>query len=584
MVAVRRLSVSRFRGFEQWSTGFPEHAVLVGEPGAGRSDLIEILIRLLDPEYLRTHRGEELDFWQLSIDEPATAEAVLGGLSDAQARALIGHWEWWDPAAETLITQSGALEPVGLRDQERVVRIAYRLAAREDGRFEERVYWPKSSNPDLDQFDPVRTAERAYLPFFWQRGLSTRPLDLAGRGELRDLVERQGGERFDEAVQRFVTEVSTASARFSEQERVKAALESVLAPLRDARRFKPDPAEQLVRFLPDGGSPSGLLRTLTAAITMEDGPDHLPAVRHGATVLGALRAGALIAAAESNDGSIVAVDDFGGEFDPHLAADVARRLRAQSGQLILATRSPTVVDTFRIPEIVRVFRADTQRRVARGSRGATKSERISAYFYAGRLTRALGASAVVVVDGVHDRLALESVERRATSAGTLQSLAAAGIAYVDAAGSGELAKVANAARQLGLYVVVLLDNDQSAGEPPNAATIEAATQADVALRLPPRRKLEWLLVDGIGDTELLSAVKALTESMTDLRVPATWEALAGQELQRFVVKLLHDTKGSIHAAFVEALDDAAVCPTAVSALERIRSLAVGRASTGLVDW
>jgi putative ATP-dependent endonuclease of the OLD family len=431
---------------------------------------------------------------------------------------------------------------------------------------------------------PVKRSERAFLPFFWQRGVTMRPLDLAGRGELRDLIDRQPGEEFAAAVDRFVSEVSDASARFSDQERVKAALEAVFAPLRAARRVRPEDASRLVRFLPDGGAPSGLLRSLAAAVTLSDGPEFLPAARHGSTLIGALRAGALVAAAKHQERAIVAVDDFGGEFDPHLALHLARELRTLSGQAIVTTRTPSVVDAFRISEIVRFYRSPGGRSAARGPQGNKRAERVAAQFYAGRLTRVLGASAVVVVDGVHDRLALEALERRATAAGKLPSLAGAGIVYVDVGGSGQLHKVAQAAKQLGLYVIALLDNDQPANARPNADVQRAVAEADVGLWLPPRCKLEWALTEGISDGDLKRAVSALTEAMPDLRIPAGLAAMAAETLRQAVRTLLHDSKGTVHAAYVEALHERRLAPTAITLLARLRQMAIERAEAGLVRW
>lgn len=584
MPAIRRVTTRRFRGFREFELILKPHAVIVGEPGAGKSDLLEAIVRVLDSDYLRLRRGEEMDFTDGDLSAPAEVELVVGGLSTMQARALSQLWEWWDPDAGRLISQATAADPVGVGNQERVVRLTYRLTAGVDGQFEERVYWPKVSVPNFDQFEPVRRAQRSLLPFYWQRGTAAKPLDLSGRGELRSLIEDQPGEEFSMAVSRFMDEVTSASARFSEQDRVKAALEEVLEPLRSVRRFRAESASDLIRFLPDGGAPSGLLRTLAAAITLTEGPPFLPGARHGSTLLGALRSGALLAAARSHAHAIVVVDDFGGEFDSLLALHVARKLRSAAGQLLMVTRSPAVIDGFGLSEITRMTRQGTGIRAWMGPSTTSRAERVGAYYYAGRLTRALSASAVVLVDGVHDRLALEAVERRGTEMARLESLASTGIAVIDVGGTGEIPRVAQAAKNLGLYVIALLDNDQPVGATPSREVRAAAAAADVALWLPADSQLEWLLTDGVPDTELRRALATLGQAIPDVRLPANWETDRTTDVPQLVRDTLHGVSGSLHATFVEALDATNVSPTAITALTRIREMAIRRDQSGLVNW
>ncbi|MGA3056705.1 MAG: TOPRIM nucleotidyl transferase/hydrolase domain-containing protein [Candidatus Limnocylindrales bacterium] len=582
MVAIRRISISNFRGFEDIAIPIGHNACLVGEPGAGRSDLIEAIVRVLDPEYLRTRRGEELDFYQEDTSREVIVELVLGDLSEAERRALVSYWEWWDREGEQLITSAPDAVALGAAGHEPVVRVAYRLALRPDGAFEESIYWPKNSDPEEELYELVKRDQRQLLPFFWQRGLSARPLDL-GRGELRDLVEGQQGEAFGDAVDRFLDEVEDASAKFSGQERVASALELVLRPLRSVRRFDPNrPASDLVRFLPEGGAPSGLLRSLTSAITLQGGPDHLPAIRHGSTLLAALRAGVLFAASSGRPGTIVAVDDFGGELDSYLAGHVAGQLRQSAGQLIMATRSPGAIEAFGPEEVVRFYREGSRRKAARGIRTRTKSDRIAAHHYRSKFIGALSASAVILVDGPHDHLGLGTLAERAHQLGLCPSLTGSGIALIEAGGIGEFPKLGNAARQLGIYAVALLDNDQPASAEPSAAVNNTVASVDVALWLPPRTALERLLLDGVPDVEIVRALQVLLDGMNDLSFPPDWQTRTGPSLRQLAIDVLHQRSGSLHGAFVEALDDSALSPGAIAVINRLHQLATERAEQGLV--
>ncbi len=582
MAAIRHIRIENFRGFDAFETPLRSHAVLVGEPGAGRSDLIEALVRTLDPESLRGRRGTDLDINGLDRTRAAVVEVTIGDLSDDVRSALFNQLEFWDRQAEEVVTRLSAGAAPDPDRHEYVVRFAYRLAI-EDGQPAEVIYYPKVSDPASGSFARVGSNERSLISFFWQRGLSMKPLDLAGRGELRDLIDSQTGEEFADAVDRFMAAVEAAASDFSSQDRVAAALQAVLLPLRSVRRFDDvKTGAELIRFLPDGGAPSGLLRSLAAAISLLDSPQHFPAVRQGATLLAALRAGALHAAATTVEGAIIAIDDFGGEFDPFLARHLAGELRRSAGQLIVATHAPGVASSFATEEIVRLHRIAGARRVGRGRRPASRQDRISARYLTSSLVEGFNASAVVVVEGHHDRLGYIALAERAVALGRLKSLDAAGICFVEAEGDGEAPKVARAARELGIFSVVLLDNDTGSVAATDPTVQGSLAEADAVVRLPSRMALEDILLDGVSDAELVRVFTGLEQAFGDLALPPNWDQLSGPALRRVLVKTLHDRPGSLHASYLWELSDAELPAGAIVALDRLRAIATSRQS-GLVE-
>lgn len=580
MTQIRRVQIEHFRGFSDFATTLRDHAALVGEPGAGRSDLIEGIVRVLDQDYIRTRRADELDFHNGDTARAATVELVLGDLSGAALDALALLLELWDRDAADVVGELD--DPDGYDDarHEWVVRIAYQLSLREDGRLDEIVHWPKAAGP-AGELRSVRPADREYLPFLWQRGISARPLDLAGRGDLRDLIDSQTGEPFEDAVERFLADVSEAAERFSSQDRVRSALEAVLTPLHQVRRYNPELApEDTVRFLPDGGATSGLLRSLAAALTLQQGPALLPATRHGTTALASLRAGLLIAAARRLENPIIAIDDLSTDLDPGLARYVAASLRPIAGQLLVAARAASVTEVFEPEEIVRLSWAGNERQVHLGRPARDKADRLAQRYFATQIAPALSASAVVVVEGLHDRLSIDALALRAAADGEAPSLAGAGIDVIEANGDGEIAKVVDQCVQFGIYTIALFDNDDPAGTPLPAHVTAATRVADVALRLPPRTGIERVLIRGLSDADLVSTLEALAGAVPDVTLPAGYETRAGRDLERIAIDALHDKTGAVHAAFVRALP--ALGPSSLSLITRIHQLAIERTETGIV--
>ena len=72
------------------------HVVLVGEPGAGRTDLIEGLERVFSPEATRTRVPTELDFFRSDKSQRAEVEVVVGSLPESLEQVFLDHLEVWD--------------------------------------------------------------------------------------------------------------------------------------------------------------------------------------------------------------------------------------------------------------------------------------------------------------------------------------------------------------------------------------------------------------------------------------------------------------------------------------------------------
>jgi hypothetical protein len=93
---VVRLEVRHFRGFAAATILPGQHVLVVGEPRAGRSDLIAALTRVLDPEATRAAL-EEWDFHGHDVTRPIVIEVVLADLGDALSQRFLGELEFWDP-------------------------------------------------------------------------------------------------------------------------------------------------------------------------------------------------------------------------------------------------------------------------------------------------------------------------------------------------------------------------------------------------------------------------------------------------------------------------------------------------------
>ena len=199
---VYMLEIRKFRGFDLAQILPAGHVLLCGEPGAGRSDVIEALDRVLSPDSTRTRLPSDLDFYRRDTGQRAEVEVVLGALGDELEQLFFDHLEVWDHKTRQLVDEQA--DPAAL-DRDRydlVVRLCYR--ARWDPKEEQGEHWvdyAKTADPDADYFERLSRTERERLPFAAVDARS-RPLDIGTRGVFRRLVEASAGGDFSKALAR----------------------------------------------------------------------------------------------------------------------------------------------------------------------------------------------------------------------------------------------------------------------------------------------------------------------------------------------------------------------------------------------
>src|SRR6266550_466902 len=236
---VRQLRISSFRGWRELDLRPGHHAVVVGEPRAGRSDLIEALRRVLDPDSTRSSPGEFDVYLAASAEdgadedqnvevddaddddeaEPtdnedievetrsAEVEVVLAELGEALEQHFFRRLEVWDTDADVLVERSVADE-LDAEHHELVLRLCYRLRWNpEEGTGEHWVDYPKTSDPDTESYDRARRPDRLMLPFIFLT--PGQPLTLRPDSVFRELLA-SGGDDLADTLQALSSAVDEA--------------------------------------------------------------------------------------------------------------------------------------------------------------------------------------------------------------------------------------------------------------------------------------------------------------------------------------------------------------------------------------
>lgn len=493
---VLRLEMKRFRGFEDVSIVPRGNVMLVGEPGAGRSDTITALARILHPNSTRSV-VDIFDLFEQGAAGDAEVTAVLGSLGPDLEQRFLSQLEVWSDADEAFVDDVDVAS-IGA-DHSLVLRLGYRAIweANEDS-GDHMVFYPKLSDPVIGRWTKVPRVDRLALPFVLAQ--STRPLQIRVEGDFRALVEMldspPGG--LFRALTELASGVEALTSDLSTQPAVLAALEAVLEPLR-ARLSLTEPASDVVRFAPDGGSLPGLLRSLVAAVDLSDGAGFLPLRRHGSTLAAQMSASEALGLA-SAEGSVVAWDDFGDGLDEAAAEHLAARVRRTAGQAWISTRRPEATRAFPLHEVVRLTRHGG-RAVHSVSVGTTRAERLAARHSKTLLLPSMTSRAVVVCEGPHDVEALGALAYRRFIRTESDVPASMGLRFVHAGSVGEVARVATAARSLGFHVVAAIDHDKF-GNLSDGRFAEVSAASSASVRLPSGFAIERAIVEGVPVNQL----------------------------------------------------------------------------------
>jgi putative ATP-dependent endonuclease of the OLD family len=218
---IARVQITRFRGFESFVLLPREHVVVVGEPRAGRSDLVAALRRVLEPRSVLSRPSEWDVFRPLPTpplpgdqeEETATPltciEISLLQLADETEQLLQDRLELLSPTTGELADEDED------GDAELGVRLRYCLQYDPDEeQLQHWIEYPKSGIR-------VPRAERELLRAFVLDRI--QPLQLRAEGALRRLANDPDPDALSETLREFAENIAGATQTLAESDEVQAA-------------------------------------------------------------------------------------------------------------------------------------------------------------------------------------------------------------------------------------------------------------------------------------------------------------------------------------------------------------------------
>ena len=377
-----------------------------------------------------------------------------------------------------------------------------------------------------------------------------RPLQLRAEGLLRRLVTDRNADGASAAFRALEEAVASAADGLAGDLTIAATVDAVLQAGGLARHLSDtSPAATAVRFRPEDGSLSALLRAVQPAIELDEA-GLLTLSSHGSTAAAVLAAAEALLLAATVEGAVVLGDDFGDGLDAASAEHVAAVLRAQAAQVWLTTRRPEVARAFAPSELVRLGRkGGTRTHHVLLQPTDRKAVAVRRLLHA-QLLPALTAPTVAIVEGPHDLTTYTSADRH--RAVTALPLAAAGVRLISAdngsgGGTGQIPRVAELARAMGFRVIALIDSDPVKTSAMILTQIEAT--CDAVVRLPASTAIELALTTGVDIATLRAAAGVLPAY--DVADPTT--GVPDAAVPKAIAHLIHQ-KG-LHEQFLDALVD-----------------------------
>ncbi|MEU1299426.1 hypothetical protein [Streptomyces shenzhenensis] len=550
VVHVCRVSLRRFRGFTEAEIAPQGHAVLVGEPRAGRSDLIAAMRRVLDP---RAGTAPNLDdvqrpFPEVAEDEvipPTEVEVTLLGLGPELEQDLYDRLELID-VASGLPADEGTVSRAQLG-----VRLRYRLT------YDERLGDPEHAWEYPKTGRRVPRGERLALAAV-VIGPGT-PLQLRSGSAFRRMVSDLDSDELAAALKSLAMKTSTAVGALADVKAVQEGIRSVLHQGAAQLLELPDTdhPEEAVGFVADDGSVEALLRRLQPDVTFDESVGALPLSLHGSSTAGILRVAEAMVTADI-DGAIVLADDFGDDIDAGAAEYLAALLRRRSGQVWLSTRRPDVVRAFAPTDVLRLTRSHGERRQHQLAPTTDRKERLARRQLHQLLIPAMTTRVVALLEGPHDQEALSAVAQRRLDEDGVAPPAAHGIRLtalgLGDGGKNQLPKLASLASDLGFHVRVVVDNDKPGAD--SALIAELVQLAEQVIRFPERTAIERALVRGLPVDTLRSAMQEIKEVYG---LSSDFASLPDSDVEKEASKQLKQ-KGGLHHPFVDALPEHIVPP------------------------
>lgn len=577
---IRSLELTNFRSVARGKVAFPDHTVIIGANGAGKSTICEALNLLLGPDRLsRSSPIDEHDFFErryLNDDGdpiPIKLEVVLTGLTEDVLTRFRMHREYWSTAADQLLDEAATPEHVDHDDVVPALRIRFEgVYDVEEDEFRATTYFASPPADDERHQAKVSRAAKRQFGFIYLRALRTgsRALSLE-RGSLLDVILRLKDDDRSAMWEQTLSSMEGLDPAIDAIPQLKDILDHIDARVRLIVSLSAD--DRALRLYPSALTRESLRRSITLFGSSERSNTPVPYWRLGSGVVNSMVFSLLTFIAELRTNVIFAMEEPEIALPPHTQRRIVRFLQSRMDQSILTTHSPFVLEQYDPTGVVLLGRK-------RGGVAAGRTIQVAgikAKTYKGNLRRvfaeAMLGNAVLCVEGISDGEAIytaSAVLEEGSPEGTYTPLDLSGVTVVHCEGDGGLPRYGEFFSKIGLRTYCFYDRQNS-----DAAREEIEDVFDVTWELE-QTGIEYLLSYGTGIDvvrQFLSEACDWDDYPHNSQRP-TWFAYdsgaSDDDARRLCKRVLKSRKGAGYAERLVACCSPADLPSAITkALTRI---------------
>lgn len=619
---LKTVSVRNYRGLQDFSIILSDRTVLVGGNNTCKTTLLETINLALYPGfYYGPGLLSEYDFYNKQFQQPENQiriELAFSDLTDDELKYFGDHVEPVDQDGN--IIDAAPCTDV-FDTAPKVVRIHF-ASRYEDGEILCGVYYTRQGEDE-----PVTRRDRQQIGFHYLNlhRSPERAFSLTGNSTMQRVMRRKEVDIRQQQYQVLAQFPEVANVLLQNTD-FKGLLDALEGRFKDfAYLADTSTGTPSVKYEISDLTFSNINRGIQMFVHTAPSAQTLPLTRQGSGTQNALELALLVYLSELQGNTIVAVDEPELSLHPHAQRYLMERLKAAGFQLILATHSPAVAESFDLTDIrllqhrdggVQAFSIDAAA-VAAGPANTfaiLKRELVEAYF----------SQAVLLVEGDTEEGAFLAFNTALRKTGQGLDLHKQELTLFNVDGYSEIGQVLDAMKPLPVRRILLVDNDmdesfysslrskvdllirtpktpagddfegmiawQSPREILDRAIEQEMRSHQPARRLPAlfKRRVHRLKEEGRGDVGFLQQLLNLDQNPLYFKhacqILATWEDTKPQEkdlIRRLYAEVFRAFKGCRPAFKWASLYPADQLPTAIVELfEKTRDLLAGKIKPG----
>jgi putative ATP-dependent endonuclease of OLD family len=456
---LRTVSVKNYRGLRDFSISLSDRTVLVGGNNTCKTTLLEAINLTLHPGfYYGPGLLSEYDFYNKRYEQPDNQiriDLTFCNLTSEESMYFGDHVEPVDQDGKVIETASGT----DIFDNApKVLRIHF-ASRYEDEEILCGVYYTRQGEDE-----PVSKEDRRQIGFHYLN--LHRPLERTfslGANSNMQRIMRKTKIDLREQQRQILAQFPDVANVLLENQNFKELLQTIENRFRQFTYLaEPHSDAPSVKYEISDLTFSEINRSIQMFIHTPNSEGALPLTRQGSGTQNALVLALLIYLSELQDNTIVAIDEPELSLHPHAQRYLMEKLKEAGFQLILATHSPAVAESFNLTDVRLLQHRDGRlQSFSIGESAVEANPDKTLAILKRKLVDAYFSQAILLVEGDTEEGAFLGFNTSLRERSKGIDLHKQELTLFNVQGYNEIGQVLDALRPLPVRKILLVDNDEN---------------------------------------------------------------------------------------------------------------------------